>query len=138
VKVKEPNCKYQSVMLIDDNELDNYINQKTIEANQFAKKVYVNTSAKGAIEFLTNLAMMGEDLSSLHPSIIFIDINMPMMDGFQFTEHFLSKLATKLKQAKLVILTSSVFHEDVKKAKDISEEIVFLHKPLTKDMLSVL
>ena len=55
MKRKEPNFKYNYTMLLDDNELDNFINQKTIEASHFSNKVFVNTSSKSALEFLNNL-----------------------------------------------------------------------------------
>ena len=56
MKRKEPKCKYKQVMLLDDNELDNFINEKVIEASQFAEKVYITSSGKSALEFLNNLA----------------------------------------------------------------------------------
>ena len=135
MKIKEPKTKYDNVMLIDDSELDNFINEKTLEANNFAKKIYVHTSAKSALEFLNNLVTMGEDYSDVYPQVLFIDINMPMMDGFQFIDHFKKSSEKNLKQPKLVILTSSVYNEDRQKATDISKDIIFLNKPLTKPML---
>lgn len=135
MKVKEPDFNYSNVMLIDDNELDNFINEKILEANHFAKKIYVSTSAKGALEFLTNIITMGEGAVKEYPQVIFVDINMPLMDGFQFIETFKKGLEEKIGKPKLVILTSSVYHEDEQRAHAISKDIVFLNKPLTKDML---
>jgi len=136
MKRKEPDFKYANAMLIDDNELDNFINEKTLEANLFAKKIYTNTSAQSALEFLKNLVTMGNEFSAVYPEVIFIDINMPMMDGFQFIENFKKTSEKDLKQPKLVILTSSVYHEDRQKASKISKDLIFLNKPLTKEMLS--
>jgi len=135
MKLKEPKFKYSSVMLIDDNELDNFINEKTLEANHFAKKIYVNTSAKSALEFLNNLITMGVECESMYPEVIFVDINMPIMDGFQFIEYYMKNIEEKMSKPKLVILTSSVYHEDKQKANEISKSIIFLNKPLTKVML---
>jgi CheY-like chemotaxis protein len=135
MKIKEPKYSYSNVMLIDDNELDNFINEKILEANHFAKKIYVNTSAKGALEFLSNIITMGDGAVQGYPEVIFVDINMPLMDGFQFIESFKKTLEEKIGHPKLVILTSSVYHEDKQKADEISKDIVFLNKPLTKDML---
>lgn len=135
MKIKEPKWRYTNVMLIDDSELDNSINEKTLEANHFAKKVYVHTSAKSALEFLNNLVTMGNEYSEVYPRVIFIDINMPMMDGFQFIEHYKKNSEEHLLKPKLVILTSSVYSEDRQKANDISKDIIFLNKPLTKTML---
>lgn len=135
MKLKEPKFKYGNALLIDDNELDNFINQKILEANNFAKKIYVNTSAKSALEFLSNLVVMGKEHEDMHPFVLFIDINMPLMDGFQFIEYFKKNLEKQLRKSKLVILTSSVSYEDVLKAMDISPDIIFLNKPLTREML---
>jgi CheY-like chemotaxis protein len=138
MKRKEPQFKYSHVMLLDDNELDNFINEKTMEANFFAKKIYTSTSAKSALEFLNNLVILGDQFSEIYPQVIFIDINMPMMDGFQFIEHFKKNTEKLTQKPKLVILTSSVYHEDKEKAKGISDEIIFLNKPLTNEMLDTM
>jgi CheY-like chemotaxis protein len=133
---KEPKFKYANVMLVDDSELDNFINEKIIESNHFAKKVYITSSAKSALEFINNLIIMGEEYAEAYPDVIFIDINMPMMDGFQFIELFEKNTERYKKKPKLVILTSSVYHEDIQRAKDISHNIVFLNKPLSSELLS--
>jgi CheY-like chemotaxis protein len=138
MKRKEPKYKYSHVMLIDDNELDNFINEKILEANHFANKIYVSTSAKSALEFLNNILTMGDDHAGTYPQVIFVDINMPIMDGFQFIEYHKKNLEEKMKRPKIVILTSSVYHEDKQKASEISGDIVFLNKPLTQAMLDTL
>ncbi|MDP1800511.1 MAG: response regulator [Bacteroidota bacterium] len=136
MKRKDPQFKYKYAMLLDDNELDNFINQKIIEANHFASKIYINTGSKSALEFLNNLSISSTDTLDIFPEIIFVDLNMPMMDGFQFIENLKNKLPEKLKNLKLVILTSSVNPEDKKKASEIALDITFLNKPLTQEMLS--
>jgi CheY-like chemotaxis protein len=138
MKSKEPKYKYENVMLVDDNELDNFINEKTIEANHFARKIYINTSAKSALEFASNLATMGQEYSKAFPQVIFVDINMPMMDGFQFIEYFKKTNEEKLLRPRLIILTSSVYHEDRQKAQRIADNILVLNKPLTAEMLQLI
>jgi CheY-like chemotaxis protein len=136
MKRKEPQFKYRHAMLLDDNELDNFINQKVIEASHFASKVYVNTSSKSALEFLNNLSISNTDKVDIFPEIIFIDLNMPMMDGFQFIENLKKNQPQKIESLKLVILTSSTNPNDKQRASEISKNIVFLNKPLTSDMLA--
>lgn len=138
MKRKDPQFRYKYAMLLDDNELDNFINQKIIEANHFASKIYINTGSKSALEFLNNLSISSTDAVNIFPEIIFVDLNMPMMDGFQFIENLKNKLPEKLKNLKLVILTSSVNPEDKKKASEIALDITFLNKPLTQEMLEKL
>jgi CheY-like chemotaxis protein len=135
MKRKEPIHTYNYVMLVDDNELDNFINQKTIEANHFASKVYLNTGSKSALEFLKNLEISGVDTLNLFPEVIFVDINMPIVDGFQFIEYLKKSLSNTFQAIKIVVLTSSITPGDKDRAHKISKDILFFNKPLTKEML---
>lgn len=123
-------------MLLDDNELDNFINQKTIEANHFASIVYVNSGSTSALEFLNNLTISGEKTQSIFPEIIFVDINMPMMNGFQFIENFKKRFSKKFPLPKLVILTSSDNPHDRIFANEQHEDVLFFSKPLTPKTLN--
>jgi CheY-like chemotaxis protein len=136
MKRKEPSYKFQYAMLLDDNELDNFINQKTLEACRFASKIYVNTSSKSALEFLNNLETSSSAEFDIFPQIIFIDINMPMIDGFQFIENLKNTFPKRFKATKIVILTSSVSINDREKSMSISKDILFLNKPLTQEALN--
>ncbi len=126
---------YGHIMLIDDNDLDNFINEKLMELSNFSKKVYVNTSAISALEFFNNLVAMQDKWAELVPEIVFIDLNMPMMDGFQFIELFKKTFGGMEPQPRLVMLTSSLYSEDKMRAESLSKNILFLNKPLTKEML---
>ena len=135
MKRKEPKYLYKHVMLVDDSELDNFINEKIIESSHFSRTVYVNTGSKSALEFLNNLSLISKDKEDIFPEVIFIDLNMPIIDGFQFINYLLEMKNEKANKCKLVILTSSVHPEDRNKVKNISEKIIFLNKPLTEQML---
>lgn len=137
MKRKDPKFRHEYVMLLDDNELDNFINQKIIEASHFAKRIYTNTSGQSALEFLSNLLILEEGpAEAIMPEVIFIDINMPIMDGFQFIKSLKDMPQNRLKNCRLVILTSSMFEEDQQKAKALISDIVFINKPLTEAALS--
>lgn len=125
-------------MLIDDAGLDNFINEKLIKTYHFAKNIYVNTNTNSALEFLNNLATVSEEFPQIYPEVIFIDINMPIVDGFQFINSFTQTIEKQAKKPKLVILTSSVAETDREKTANISTEIIFLNKPLNKKMLDLL
>ena len=129
--------KYDSVMLIDDNEIDNLINQKMVEAAGLSKYIYTHTGAKSAIEFLKNIEQLGDDIvSSVLPDVIFLDIDMPLMDGFQFLEEF-NKLKDSTKgKCKIVMLTSSINPQDVSKSKKYDAVKKYLNKPLSQESLT--
>ncbi|NOS56543.1 MAG: response regulator [Cyclobacteriaceae bacterium] len=126
--------KYKTIMLIDDNEIDNLINQKMIEAASITENIYTHTGAKSAIEFLKNMEKM-EVADKVLPDIIFLDIDMPLMDGFQFLDEF-EKLtpATKAK-CKIIMLTSSINPQDFSRSKKYTNVRLYLNKPISHESI---
>lgn len=135
---QESDYKYKYVMLLDDSELDNFINEKMIGISKFSKNVYVNTSSKKALEFLNNLAFTDMFSHELFPEVIFIDLNMPVISGLQFINYLFEMKNENVNNCKLVILTSSIYPDDQKEVNNISKDIIFLNKPLTISALNEL
>ncbi len=130
--------KYNTIMLIDDNEIDNLINQKIIESSNICKNIFTHTGGKSAIEFLKNMEKIAASVPGALPEIIFLDIDMPLMDGFQFLDEF-EKLSRETKQyCSVVMLTSSINPQDMNKSKKYDYVKKYVNKPLTQDSLSKL
>ena len=129
--------KYRTVMLIDDNEIDNLINQKMIEAASVTEHIYTQKGEKSAIEFLKNMEKL-EMADQVLPDLIFLDIDMPLMDGFQFLDEFEKLSNVAKKKCKIVMLTSSINPQDFNRSKKYENVRLYLNKPLSHESIAKL
>ena len=124
--------KLDYIMLVDDNKIDNFFHERVIKKYNAAIKVIIKESAKEALYFLQN-----KDCNKNSPTIvIFLDINMPGMNGWEFLEEY--KNLDKNLQCKLIVvmLTTSQNPDDIEMAKKNNILFGFKTKPLDKDMLA--
>ena len=116
------------VMLVDDNATDNFISRRIIEITKFADEVVIKNSGKSALEYLESNKANPERL----PDLIFLDINMPIVDGFVFLYEF-EKFDYSIKdKCKVIILSSSDNKRDIDKIVNNDHVIKFITKPLTE------
>ena len=129
--LKEPDPKFETVMIIDDNLVDLYIISRMITKNNFGKNVLHYTEAEEAIKYLQE----NQDSISKLPQIIFVDIYMPLMSGFEFLEAY-DKLSTTLKNyCKTYIISSTIDNEDIARSSSNKNVVAFHVKPITKEFL---
>lgn len=120
------------VMLVDDNDTDNFISKRIIEITKFAKRIEVKNSGKSALEYLEREQFNAKNL----PDIIFLDINMPIVDGFVFLFEFEMFPDEVKNKCKIVILSSSDNKRDIEKIVDNDYVVKFVTKPLTEQALN--
>ncbi len=113
---------YQRFILIDDNEADNFYHEIMIRRAGFAGEILVFESGVDALAFFQQ-----DDLSV--PTCIFLDINMPMMDGFEMAEQATPLLADK-PNLVVLMLTSSDSSADRERASALSIIQGYITKPL--------
>jgi len=129
------NKKLNCILLIDDDDATNFIHQVIIKKAKIAEQVVTTLNGKQGLDFLTNSGKYHNKETPL-PSIVFLDINMPVMDGWEFMEAYQGLSESMKNQIILVMLTTSYDPDDKERAQRIPEISEFEKKPLTFDMLN--
>lgn len=122
------------VYLVDDDEINNFISRKVI--SMFGAKVEI-VEFLDPNEALEQLEEVNEQKTRL-PDFIFLDINMPQMSGWNFLEKFKEFAQFNIRLTKIIMLSSSVFEEDISRAKKYDCVVQYLSKPLSIDSLEQL
>lgn len=124
--------KFEKVMIIDDNSIDLYVCSRMITKHNFGKKVLQYSVATEALKYLQD----NQDNFSELPQVIFVDIYMPVMSGFEFMEEY-DKLSPALKNyCKAYIVSSSIDSEDIVKSRNDKNVVSFQVKPITVNFLN--
>ena len=114
------------ILLIDDSEIDNYINKAIVLKSKFVTEVVVKTSGLKALNYLKGL----EDDPDDFPDVIFLDIRMPEMDGFEFIEQYKNLSKETKDKCRVFMLSSSINPKDVERSESYIEIEKHLAKPL--------
>jgi len=127
--------KLNLVLLIDDDYPTNCFNEMMIEDEGVAEKIITIQSAAEALDFLAGKGIHEGRPDNMVPDLIFLDINMPAMNGWEFLEAY--KLLPFHLQGSIVVvmLTASPSPDDESKAQSMTGVTGFLNKPLTPPML---
>jgi CheY-like chemotaxis protein len=116
----------KNVLLVDDDKICNFINQKIIMATGMANNVNISLNGKEAMQTLDS-AIAGK---SVMPDVILLDLNMPIMNGFEFIRAYNKMVFPGKDEILIILVTSSIDHGDYQKV--ISMGVTnYLHKPIT-------
>ncbi len=118
-------------MLVDDNMDHNFIHERVIKKAGKADEVVAKSSAGEALQFLADR----DSHDGPHPDLIFLDINMPDMNGWEFLEHYKDLDASLQSKVVIIMLSTSEDPDDKLKAQKDSVCVDFMSKPLTKQVL---
>ena len=107
-----------SAMIVDDSETDRYLLKRFLEKTELIGDIFEQNNGEAALDFLSDYACNKEKSEeSFPPTLLFLDINMPKMNGFEFLESY-QNLIDKYDDMSIVVMmfTSSVREEDMNKA----------------------
>jgi len=122
--------KINRLLLVDDDSISNFVSQSAVEKLGFAENIIVRNNGREALAFLE------KECNSFHhfPDLIFLDLKMPVMDGFEFLKQFEKLCQNLMKEIVVVILTSSRAADDVVKLRGLGNYYM-MNKPLTSEKL---
>jgi len=131
------NKKLNCILLIDDDEPTNFLNKMTVEQSGYAEHVQVVQSGQEALDYLT-ASGKHKDTGPLRPDLIFLDINMPAMDGWEFLDQYRRLPRDNKAEVILIMLTTSLNPDDEVRTRDCPEIAGFENKPLLESRLKFL
>lgn len=127
----------EQILCIDDDPITLMLCKKVISKSSFSHEVITAQNGEEALHHFNTLKY-AKDKNQRKPELIFLDLNMPIMGGWEFLDHFTSQDYADFNSVPVIVLSSTIDPEDLAKAKKYPIIIDFLSKPITLPMLEYL
>ena len=125
------------VVLIDDDEIALMLCEMVIEQNDFTQQVVKLTDGKQGLDFFEQqVTRLTQGQGKEAPSLVFLDLNMPVMNGWDFLDGFSHRYQTQFPDTRIVVLSSTVDPRDFMRAQQYDFVADFLNKPLSDDSIT--
>jgi CheY-like chemotaxis protein len=122
--------KYANVLVVEDDKTSAFLLKLMLLESDLVGSIAITSNGQEALDYLSRLKVSG----GKYPEIIFLDINMPVMDGFDFLEASKHIGFRENEKVKVIILTSSVHEQDIRKAKAFGVTN-YLVKPISEEAI---
>lgn len=120
------------ILLIDDDETTNYLNHRLLTKMNVAHQIDIVTNGEEALAYLQEACKTGDADPASCPDLMFVDIKMPVMDGFEFLDEYEKATLNMKKNTVVMMLTSSASFYDLERLKKYKEVERHVSKPLTE------
>lgn len=122
------------ILLIDDDDVTNFLSREMLRIYMPSPQIDTALNGQEAIDYLRSRVDDPEQL----PDIILLDINMPVMDGWEFLAEFEKLKRPGFEKIHIIMFTSSVYYEDIDKAKTYSVVTEIFSKPLDENKIKAI
>jgi len=125
------------ILCVDDDPITLMLCKMVISKSSFATEIITAQNGEEALNYFDDLKLnnLGAEIKK-YPSLVFLDLNMPVMDGWEFLDHFSKEEYTSaFKNTKIIVLSSTIDPNDIEKSKTYSMVLDFLSKPITKEIV---
>lgn len=119
------------ILLVDDDEATNFLHKIMVTDANCTENIHVCKNGKDAINYVLD----GIEGKHALPELIFLDINMPVMNGWDFLDDYQNLPAEQKAKMKVVMLTTSINPDDFDKSKEYADVADFRNKPLTSELI---
>ncbi|NJB86448.1 CheY-like chemotaxis protein [Lewinella marina] len=124
------------VLFIDDSDADNFIHTRRLNKMGIADEIVVRANGREGLQYFTTPLPDGS--RPTRPDLLFLDINMPVMDGWEFLDEYQHLDADRRARVTITMLTSSIGDQDYERCQTYSVVDGHEAKPLTKDKITAL
>lgn len=122
----------KTILIIEDDFVTRYLNREILKFASFCDNVAEATSGNEALSYFANIEKGDNPMDNL-PEVIFLDLNMPVMNGWEFFEIFVEKFPEFAKKIQIFILSLCINPKDQERALNDPNIAAFLSKPLDDD-----
>ena len=127
------------ILCIDDDPITLMLCKKVIVKSSFSNEIITSQNGEEALSYFNTIKYTNNKNKQIpQPQLIFLDLNMPVMGGWEFLDYFNSEEFSEFNTIKVVVLSSTIDPEDLEKSKQYPMVIDFLSKPISQSMLEYL
>jgi CheY-like chemotaxis protein len=127
------------ILCVDDDQITLMLCKKVIERSTFANEIITLQNGEEAFNYFKDLSVeIANKIDVDYPKLVFLDLNMPIIDGWEFLDSYLANKFHEVFSTNFIVLSSTIDPLDYMKSKTYPFVIDFIAKPITKEILETL